>query len=324
MGKVADAVGDFVSDAFNTVKNAANDVVDFAADAAKFITNSALTISGIKWVDEKLTGGLVTHAIDGIIDNIAGMVHGAINGDWGQFKESLMGTITSAVAVVSIVIGGFLIVMGVPMGYAFVAAGITILDAQYNNGELLRRSIAMVGTLETALFNTHYIDTYAVEIQQLITIGASMFAGYGASPFIMDWSGLSTFISENRMVIDAISTGYGAYNIYSAVQAIIESQEYWKVQLEAAMEYYQKLYAQMQSAKEQWFSMITDTDIINRIQAGGDMFIMGAGHDLFSITSVAEPRYALGLIDKSDSEMDRLINNRYYTQYAGSDAFKIQ
>lgn len=318
IGDIVDSVTDTFDDIVDTVSEAANDLVDLAAKAAKIISDVTMTVTGIKYVDEKLTGGIITNTINGTIDNIAGMANGALSGDWVQFRDAALGTVTTVIAVAAIAVGA------VTGNWWLVTAGVVVLDAQYNQGELLSRTIAIAGDIETVVFNSNMIETYAAEIQGLITLGASLYAGYMATPYIIDWSGLGAAVQSWQSVINMANMGYGVYTIYSAVQSIIASQEYWKAALAEAEEYYRKLLAQAQAAKDQWFDMMTNPDMINRIQAGGDLFHMGAGHDLFSITNVAEPKYALGLIDKSDPEMDRLINNRYFAQYAGSAAFKPQ
>jgi hypothetical protein len=326
VGDVFDSVTDAFDDIVDIVSEAAHDLVDLAAKAAKIISDVTMTVTGIKYVDEKLTGGIITNTINGTIDNIAGMANGALSGDWVQFRNSSLGTITTAIAVSAIMAGA---VTGNPwLIAAGIAAATVVLDAQYNEGELLRRTIAIAGGIETAMFNTHYIDNYAMEIQALITVGATLYAGYTGVPYLLNISGISALVAQWKtqiaMIQNYIGIVSGSYNVYNAVQAIIASQEYWKAALAEAEEYYRKLLAQAQAAKDQWFDMMTNPDMINRIQAGGDLFHLGAGHDLFSITNVAEPKYALGLIDKSDPEMDRLINNRYFSQYAGSAAFKPQ
>lgn len=313
MGGVAAAIGAAVSDGFDAVKDIANNVVDIAADTAKLGFDVVWTATGNKWLDEKITGGLISNTYNGITDNLANMLHGSINGDWVQFRDATLATTTSAVAIVAIVFGG-------PWG---IVAGTIILDAQYNNGEALGRTISVAGDIETATINTHYIDTYATEIQILITVAATLYAGSVAAPVINDFFGITALIAKWTFELDMLSAAYGGYQTYMAIQAIRDSQEYWKQKLREAEAYYRKLIAQANAAKNLWFDMMTNPDMINRIQAGGDLFNLGAGHDLFSITSVAEPRFALGLIDTSDSEMDKLMNNRYFAQSAGSDGFRV-
>jgi hypothetical protein len=317
---------DFVSDIFDgavdVVKDAAHDVIDFTADSAKFIVDATMTVTGSKWIDEQLTGGLMYNTFMGTIDNIANLNHGLTDGNWTQIRDSAMGIVTTAVAVAAIVAGA------ISGNYWLVAAGIIVLDAQHNEGELLRRSIAVVGDIEKAIIGTNYIEEYAVEIQILITLAAAAYAGAEGGAYLFDQLGVAQAVAQWKtqiaMIQNVVSAGYGSYQIYSAAQAIKDSQAYWEEKLREAEEYYRNQIAKAQAAKEQWFEMMTNPDLINRIQAGGDMFLLGAGHDLFSITSVAEPKYALGLIDTSDTEMDKLINNRYYLQSAGSDGFKIQ
>lgn len=325
MGNPLKSIGNAVSDAFEDtvdfVSDAANDLVDFASDSAKFVVDATMTVTGWKYIDEQLTGGLAYNSYMGTIDNVSSMASGAINGDWTQFRDGTLGVVVTVVAVAAIVAGAL------TGNYWAVAAGIIMLDAQHNEGELLRRSIDIAASVETAVFNSRIIENYAVEIQMLITVTASLYGGYIGGPFLFDQIGLTAAMaqwsSEIAIIQNIGGTLYGSYQIYSAIQSIKDSQAYWKEQLRAAYEHYRKLLAQAQAAKNLWFDMMTNPDMINRIQAGGDLFNLGAGHDLFSVTSVAEPRFALGLIDKSDPEMDKLMNNRYFGQSAGSDGFRV-
>jgi len=316
-GDIIDTVEDAVDDTIDFTKDVVNQTIDVIADASKFTFDVVWRYSGNEWLDKKITGGLITNSVHGIVDNVANFNHGLVNGDWTEIRDSGLGIVTTAVAVVAIVIGAV-------TGNAFlIASGIIMLDAQYNQGQTLGKVIEYTGDIETALFNTHYIEEYAVEIQILITVAATIYAGYMTAPVIGEYTGISTLAAEWATELNVLEAGYGGYQTYMAIQRIKDSQDYWEAQLREAEEYYRKLIAQAQAAKEQWFGMMTDFDLINRIQAGGDMFMMGAGHEMFSITSVAEPRFALGLIDKSDREMDKLINNRYFAESAGSDGFRV-
>jgi hypothetical protein len=294
-GDIIDTVKDAADDIVNVVDNVVDGVVDGVVDVGKFLVN----------------------VVDGVVDTATHIVHGVVTGDWVEFRDGVVSAVTTAVAVAAIVVG---VLNG---NVALIAAGFVMLDAQYNEGKLLAKVIHYAAEIEQATTKTSYIEEYAVEIQGIITVVAALYAGYTTAPYIWEFTGLSTATAQWATELNVLEAGYGGYQTYMAIQAIKDSQDYWKAQLREAEEYYRKLIAQAQAAKEQWFGMMTDFDLINRIQAGGDMFTMGAGHDMFSMTSVAEPRFALGLIDKSDSEMDKLINNRYFAQSAGSDGFKI-
>lgn len=322
LGNVVDTVTDTFEDLVDIVGKAATEIVHVAEDAAKLIVDVTMTVTGTKWLDEQLTGGLLYNAMIGTIGNVAGVLEGAVTGDWTKLRDSTMGVVTTAVAVTAIMAGT------VTGQWWAVAAGVTVLDAQYNQGELLRRTIDIAAGIETAVFHTNYIDTYATEVQMLVTVGASLYAGYTGMPYLIDVSGIAAITAkwsaELAVIQNIVGSGYGVYQIYSAVAAIRASQGYWEEQLRAYEMALREWMAKAEAARNQWFEVMTNPDLINRVMPGGDLYSMGAGHDLFSVTSVAEPRYALGLIDESDSEMDRLMNNRYFAQYAGNDAFKPQ
>lgn len=322
VGDIVDNVTDTFHDIVDVVSDAANDMIKAVEDVTKFIADVSMSTTGIKWLDEQLTGGLIYNTVMGTIDNISGVAQGAVTGDWVQLRNSALGVTTTAIAVAAIVVG---VITG---QWWAVAAGVVVLDAQHNQGELLRRTIDIAAGIETAVSNTHYIEEYAVEIQMLLTVAASITAGYFGGGALMDWSGLSAAMVQWKDTIVLIQyyggIGYGTYQIYSAVASIRASQAYWEEQLRAYENQLREWMTKAQAAREQWFNMMTNPNLINRIMPGGDLYSMGAGHALFSVTSVAEPKYALGLSDESDSEMDRMMNNRYFVQHAGNDAFKPQ
>lgn len=321
IGDIVDSATDAFEDIVDVVSDAAKDVVEIAESAAKTITDVSMSVTGIKWLDEQLTGGLIYNTIQGAIGNISGTLQGAVEGDWTKFRDGAMGIVTTVVAVAAIVAGA------VTGQWWAVAAGVAVLDAQYNEGELLRRTIDIAAQIETAITGTRYIEEYAMEIQMLLTVAATLGAGYVGVPYIVDVSGLGAltakWAAELEMMRQAIGTGYGLYQIYSAVELIRASQEYWLEQLRAYELALREWMAKAQAAKDQWFDMMTNPNIINRIMPGGDLYSMGAGHDLWSVTNVAEPRYMLGLIDTGDAEMDRMMNDRFYAQAPGTDGFKI-
>lgn len=314
MGNSVDAVSDAVSDIGGFIKDGINEGIDIVADTTKDAYNIVYKYTGQEWVESHVLGSNFSRNVfNGVVDNIANLSHGITNGDWTQIRDSGLGLVTTAIAVIAII----------SMNPWLMAAGFIILDAQYNQGQVLGDTISVAADIEEATINTHYIETYAAEIQILITVASTIAAGQYSMPIIGKELGIAATIANWTVQLDYIAAGYGGYQTYMAIQAIRDSQEYWKEKLREAEAYYRKLIAQANAAKNLWFDMMTNPDMINRIQAGGDLFLLGAGHDLFSITSVAEPRFALGLIDTSDSEMDKLMNNRYFAQSAGSDGFRV-
>lgn len=319
--KVADSVGllpDKASEVFNYAMDnsfsVANPIGDYIVKNYDLPSGNLLTLE--------------SHIVGGIAQNSNNLVDGAATGNWVEFRNAAAGLTSSAIGVIAVIVGALIGWFLSPVvGYPIMAAGFVLLDAQYNNGDTNRKNIALHAQVEKATSNTNYIETYAAEIQVITTVVASVLASYGVG-YGLSYFGISAavqpYIEGWRGTINIIEAGYGGYQIYMSIQAILDSQAYWEAKLREAEAYYRNLLAQVQATRDTWFAMMTDFDIINRIQAGGDLFTTGAGHDLFSITSVAEPRFALGLIDNSDTEMDQMINNRYYAQSAGNDAFRVQ
>jgi len=309
-------MGGFIGDIIESVSDAFEDVVDVVEKAVREV---------IEIVED--VGKFVGNVVEGTVENAIGMVKGAISGDWTEFRDGALGILTTAVAVSAIVFGAVLSLLNPLVGGLIMAAGIAALDAQHNEGQLLARVVHYAAEIETAVTGTTYIEQYAMEIQMLLTVAATITAGAFGGSALMDWSGLSAAILKWKDAIELIQfyggIGYGTYQIYSAVASIRASQEYWAEQLREYEQQLREWISKAQAARNQWFDMMTDPNLINRIMPGGDLYSMGAGHDLWSVSSVAEPRYMLGLIDVSDAEMDRMINNRYNMQSAGSDGFKI-
>lgn len=114
-GNPISAVTNAVSGVFKSVGQAVSDVVDF----------------GI-------------HVVEGAIKNTTGVIGGIIEGDWNKVVASASGTVQTAIAVAAIAFGGLV----------GIAAGVTMLDSQYNNGKILGNVISEAGRLETDIFGT--------------------------------------------------------------------------------------------------------------------------------------------------------------------------
>lgn len=310
------------------VKSASNTLMDMAKS---WSDNQFSMLNPIGALGATYLGGTVgesfrfeRNVVTGFSNDVYTQHHGAWTGDWVEGRDATYSVANAVVAAAAIVIGVFGYIWTGGGSSTLIAAGVIMLDAQYNEGALLSKHIDYTGRVETAVIGTHYIKEYATEIQTLITLAATMYAGSEVFGFAGDYMNIGEITAGWSAELEILQSGYGGYQTYMGVQAILDSQAYWKAKLEEAEAYYRKLLNQIQQANTLWFDMMTNPDFINRIQAGGDLYSMGAGHPLWSPTSVAEPRFALGLIDRGDNEMDRLINGRYFIGYAGDDSFKIK
>lgn len=234
---------------------------------------------------------------------------------WGGIKT----TITVIVVAIAVVYSGFnpLVIM----------AAIVVLDAQFNGSAFLLHLLDIVGGIEHALFGTNYIDEYKEIIAGALVMISTFYVGYMAFQYIsnMDWvislrESYTNLYSAYKLIQDVMA----GYDIYEGLKTIIESREYWHNLLEQYMSDLEAYINSIASARQQWFEIYSDTAMIGRVLAGGDIYNAGAGSTLYSVTDAYEPyRYMTGIVSTHlNEEMDVAVNSdRYYYGMAGSSAY---
>lgn len=280
-------VANAVSGVFKSVGQAVSDVVDF----------------GI-------------HVVEGSIKNTTGVIGGIIEGDWNKVVTSAIGLVQTGIAVAAIASGGW-----------GIAAGATMLDSQYNNGKILGNVIREAGRLETDIFGTKNIQNAAMEIQAGLTVLASIYGSYVGVEYLGTFSAVAelqaAIPTEIQNIINIAGYAKSAYAVYDAYNSVVELKAEWEA-LIAEYERQLQLYLQQAvAAKEQWFDMMTDYDIKNRIMPGGDLFNGGAGSYFYTPTSPHEgAKYMLGMMSDADSSMDDAITLRSQNKQAGGQSYQ--
>ena len=259
---------------------------------------------------------LVPKVLGGFAKSVAGIVSGAMEGDWSKTTRSIVSVVQTVAAVFAIVYGG-------PLG---AVAGTAVLDAQYNNSKLTSTTVKGIGAVETAVVGSKLITEYSAEITAVVTTISSLYVGYVGMSAMMDITGIGGYVDA---IPSELKTAYelyfGAQDIYSSYQSIAATREYWEA---ALSEYYKRVLAQAEAAraqKEQWFSLFSDYDSIGRIMPGGDLYNGGAGSYFFTPTSPHESaRYMLSIEYTGDTLMDESVTGRIENRYAGGQSYLNQ
>lgn len=222
-------------------------------------------------------------------------------GDWVKFRDGVAGTFTTIVYVLAAAIG---VITG---NWWLTAAAIVALDGQHNNGNLTYEGVKLVGKVETALLDTHFIEEYAREISTTLVIIGSVYAGYVGGGAIMKLVNIGSL----NAVLKAYSYASSLYGIYDNLQKFEEFRAYYKKLLDeykAWAEQVQQAYAQ---TKTQWFEMfanLENQEVCYQAMAGGYLYNAGAGSDEYSVSSIHEPNaYMLGIDTKRDVNHDRML-----------------
>lgn len=287
LGGIGDAIGDVFEGAGKVLGQVGNAV----ADVGEFVGN----------------------VVGGTIQNAIGIAEGIVTGDWNKVRDSVIGTVTTVVAVGAIVVGG---VLGV-------AAGVTMLDAQHNKGKILGNVIATAGDAEHYLFGTNNINNAAMEIQVAISFAASVYASYVVMPMLLDATGISGAMAAiPAEITNAAQVAYYSYDIYNTVNGVIQMREYYEAQLAEYERKMREWLAKAEAAKEQWFGVMTDYDMRNRIMPGGDLYNGGAGSYYYNPTAPHEGgRWLLSMEAGNDGELDEMIMGRKQNYLAGGQGY---
>jgi hypothetical protein len=287
-GNPLEDLGDAVGDVFESVGNAVQD-----------------------------TGEFVGNVVQGTVNSVVNVAEGAISGDWNKFRDGVIGVVSTAVAVTAIVVG---VASG---NYLAVAAGTTMLDAQYNKGKILGNVIHTVGDAEHDVFGTNNINNAAYEIQAVITVAASFYGTSVAMGPLMELTGLGAMAAAVPEALKtAIAYAYTGYQLYDAYYQIQATKEYWEAQLAEYQRQMQLWLAKAEAAKDQWFDLMMDYDMRQRVMPGGDLYNGGAGSYYYSPTQPHEPcKYLLSMTGEADAEMDNAITGRGSHNLAGGQNY---
>ncbi len=251
----------------------------------------------------------VGNVVTGVVRNTGHIIHGAVSGNWNEFRDGVIGNVQTAVAVAACAFGG-------PWGCA---AAVVMLDAQYNKGEVTGNIVKTAGGIEHDVFGTDNINDNAAAIQATITVAASIYGGIVGGAGLMKLAGLS---ADTISIIKNIANIKAAYDGYEAIESIQAMKDYWEAQLAEYSKQIQEMLSQASAASEQWFSMMTDTDTRQRVMAGGDLYNGGAGSYYYIPSRPHEPaKYLLTMPFGSDTDMDAVITGRSSNDMAGGQSY---
>jgi len=286
-----------VSKVIGAVKNFVKDVVKAVVDTVVEIVH------------------FVKNVIVGIVNTVVDMVKAVVTGDFKGFLDSLGTLIMTAVAVTGIVMGGFLAIMGVPIGYALLAAGIVVLDTLYNEGKLTMTAIELFGDVEHALLGTEFIRENAVIIESAIVALSYIFVSVVAGSAVFEYLGFTELPTY-------LKNSLSAYNIYTDFEAAVNLKEYYSDLIKEAQEALEKAQQEYKTIKQEWFNDITSYEINFEINAGGVLYNAGGGSDYYDFTAAQDPMARLlGMPSYNDANLNKMVMMREYNYLAGGENF---
>jgi hypothetical protein len=246
-------------------------------------------------------GSFSRNVFGGIGNNLALMVEGITEGKWSKFRDGLMGTFTTALYVIAGVIG---VVTG---QWWLTAMAVVALDGQHNQGMLTKDAVELLGKIETAITQTHYLQKYAAEVTTALVVVSSLVAGAYGGDALIKWANISSL----SQLLNYYSYASGVYGIYDSIKAFEEFREYYKNLLDEYMawaEQAKQAYAQSRAAWFDLFANIENQEICYESMAGGYLYNAGAGSDEYSVSTIHEPNaYMLSIDTKRDTDLDRTI-----------------
>jgi len=291
MSKVVSSVVKAVT---NFVKDVVKAVVETVAEAVKFVAN----------------------VVVGIVENVVGMVESIIKGDFKGFLSHLGSLAMTSVAVVAVVVGAFLSLFGIPVGYALLAAGIVTLDSLHNEGRLLNQAVKHFGDLEYALFHTEFIRENAMIVQSIITSVSFIFVSVVGGPLVYEYLGLTNLPFY-------ISNSLASYSIWTDYEAAANLKNYYSDLLKEAQEAIEKAQRDYNALKIKWFNDSTNYEVGFEMQAGGILFNGGAGSNYYDCTTAHDPMARLlGMPAYNDEDLNKMVMMKDFDELAGGQNFK--
>ncbi|HOI83606.1 MAG TPA: hypothetical protein PKW30_04805 [Campylobacterales bacterium] len=255
---------------------------------------------------------MIPKIVVGVANNTYHVLHGALTGNFTEWRDGVYGNVQTAIAGLAIFAG---IITGNPY---FVVAGVTMLDAQYNDSKMLRTTVHGLGQMETALFGSKYIAEYEDYIVLTATIVAQIVASYGAYTVIepmLAGTKIAQVLAEYGDYIRIVNSGFTIYSTYQQVQNI---KEYYENLINSLLAEYERIARVAAQRNELWFNLFTDPDMIGRIMPGGDLYNGGAGSPYFTVTDAHEPSYLmLASETKRISDIDGIYNGQNDSLMAG-------
>ncbi len=304
---VVDAVEDVWDEAVRVTKRIVKEVARITYDVVHFV---AIEMTGMKyWCED--CADFIDNVTQGTLDNLSGMVIGALDGNWVAFRDGFVGSVTTAIYVAALIVGCI-------TGNAWlISASIIALDAQHNQGALTHTTLAELGRAEEMITGTTYISNNIDYIQIALVVASSVYAGGVGAGALSNLAGLSSTMAFLNSA--AVQSALGGYQIYDAYEKYEQAVEDAKEKLAQYKQYISDLEAYAKAMKDRWFSIygdIANNGILYEASAGGSLFNSGAGSDEYSPSTIHEQAgFILAYDTKKDRELDMMIFDNSNVDY---------
>ena len=276
------------------ISNVVSSVVDFVVKTVEKVVDFAVNV------------------VTGVLKNVVGAITGAITGDWTKFRDSLLGSVSTALY-------GLAAVVGFATGqYYIAAAALVALDGQYNEGQLTSHIVTTVGKFEREIFGSKYIlDNVDIITSGIVIIG-SLYAGGKGIGLLGEITGLTSYLANYADYVNYFNVATGAYSVYDAYTQWQHAIELYDQLMSDYQAFLNQANIEVQQFNQMWDAVYGDLNVWYEAMPGGYLFNAGVGSDEYSISSINEQSaYCLALNTKRDVDFDRYFTNPFEIDYVG-------
>ena len=276
------------------ISNVVSSVVDFVVKTVEKVVDFAVNV------------------VTGVLKNVVGAITGAITGDWTKFRDSLLGSVSTALY-------GLAAVVGFATGqYYIAAAALVALDGQYNEGQLTSHIVTTVGKFEREIFGSkNILDNVDIITSGIVIIG-SLYAGGKGIGLLSDITGLTSYLANYADYVNYFNVATGAYSVYDAYTQWQHAIELYDQLMSDYQAFLNQANREVQQFNQMWDAVYGDLNVWYEAMPGGYLFNAGVGSDEYSISSINEQSaYCLALNTKRDVDFDRYFTNPFEIDYVG-------
>ena len=276
------------------ISNVVSSVVDFVVKTVEKVVDFAVNV------------------VTGVLKNVVGAITGAITGDWTKFRDSLLGSVSTALYVAAAVVG---FATG---QYYIAAAALVALDGQYNEGQLTSHIVTTVGKFEREIFGSkNILDNVDIITSSIVIIG-SLYAGGKGIGLLGDITGLTSYLANYADYVNYFNVATGAYSVYDAYTQWQHAIELYDQLMSDYQAFLNQANREVQQFNQMWDAVYGDLNVWYEAMPGGYLFNAGVGSDEYSISSINEQSaYCLALNTKRDVDFDRYFTNPFEIDYVG-------
>ena len=276
------------------ISNVVSSVVDFVVKTVEKVVDFAVNV------------------VTGVLKNVVGAITGAITGDWTKFRDSLLGSVSTALY-------GLAAVVGFATGqYYIAAAALVALDGQYNEGQLTSHIVTTVGKFEREIFGSkNILDNVDIITSGIVIIGSLYAAGQGVA-MLSKITGLTSYLANYADYVKYFNVATGAYSVYDAYTQWQHAIELYDQLMSDYQAFLNQANREVQQFNQMWDAVYGDLNVWYEAMPGGYLFNAGVGSDEYSISSINEQSaYCLALNTKRDVDFDRYFTNPFEIDYVG-------